>query len=62
MKMPSKRIFPGAEVFVLGCRDTLLDGYIVERAGDCWVVAIQGNTFRVSDTEIFPKHDEAKNA
>ena len=49
-------------MFVLGCRDTLLDGYIVERAGDCWVVSIQGNTFRVSDTEIFPKYDEAKNA
>ena len=61
MKLPSKRIFPGAEVFVLGCRNSLLEGYVVERTGNVWVVSIQGNTFRVSDTEIFPKQDEGKN-
>ena len=49
------KIKPGDEVYVLGCRNSLLEGKVIERATNSWVVCIQGNTFRISDTEIFLK-------
>ena len=62
MRIKSRDQFEkGQEVYVLGSRDTLLPGEIVQKEGLVWLVKVSGRTFRIGESEIILREEETSN-